>query len=75
MGGLSIWHLILLAAIAVVLFGGRGKISDLMGDFGKGVMSFRKGLAEENLSAPPAQLTDENHGTGASTKADRATRP
>ena len=46
MGALSIWHILILALIALVLFGGRGKVSDLMGDFGKGVSSFKKGLNE-----------------------------
>jgi sec-independent protein translocase protein TatA len=44
MGALSIWHILILALIALVLFGGRGKVSDLMGDFGRGVSSFKKGL-------------------------------
>jgi len=46
MGAFSIWHILLLIAIAVLLFGGRGKISDLMGDVAKGVKEFRKGLNE-----------------------------
>ncbi len=46
MGALSIWHILILAVIALVLFGGRGKVSDLMGDFGRGVNSFKKGLNE-----------------------------
>lgn len=46
MGTLSVWHLLILGAIALLMFGGRGKVSDLMGDFGKGVNSFKKGLAE-----------------------------
>ena len=33
--------------VAPILFGGRGKVSDLMGDFGKGINSFKKGLAEK----------------------------
>ena len=33
--------------MALILFGGRGKVSDLMGDFGKGINSFKKGLAEK----------------------------
>ena len=48
MGTFSIWHLLILAAIALVLFGGRGKVSDLMGDFGKGINSFKKGLSEKD---------------------------
>ena len=47
MGSFSIWHILILAAIALVLFGGRGKVSDLMGDFGKGITSFKKGLSEK----------------------------
>ena len=48
MGTFSIWHLLILGAIALILFGGRGKVSDLMGDFGKGINSFKKGLAEKD---------------------------
>jgi len=44
MGGLSIWHLLLFAVVALLLFGGRGKISDMMGDVAKGIRSFRQGL-------------------------------
>ena len=48
MGAFSWVHIVILAAIALVLFGGRGKVSDLMGDFGKGITSFKKGLAEKD---------------------------
>jgi sec-independent protein translocase protein TatA len=48
MGGLSWIHWVLLGLVALVLFGGRGKVSDLMGDFGKGINSFKKGLAEKD---------------------------
>ena len=48
MGTFSVWHILILAAIALVLFGGRGKVSDLMGDFGKGINSFKKGLTEKD---------------------------
>ncbi len=57
MGGLSIWHILILAAIALLLFGGRFKISDLMGDLGKGITSFRKGLAEP--TEPPRTIPPE----------------
>ena len=46
MGTFGIWHILILATVALVLFGGRGKVSDLMGDFGRGVSSFKKGLSE-----------------------------
>ncbi len=48
MGALSIWHIIIFAIVAVFLFGGRGKISDLMGDVAKGIKSFRQGLSEHD---------------------------
>jgi sec-independent protein translocase protein TatA len=65
-GALSIWHILILGAIALVLFGGRGKVSDLMGDFGKGVNSFKKGLAE-GAKEPPA-LNAEPASTAAKDK-------
>ncbi len=56
MGGLSLWHWIIVALVILVLFG-RGKISEMMGDFGKGVSSFKKGLAEtEDVTKPAAQI-------------------
>ena len=45
MGGLVFWHWVIVALVILVLFG-RGKISQMMGDFGKGVSSFKKGPAE-----------------------------
>ena len=47
MGSLSIWHWMIVLAVGLLLFGGRGKISDLMGDVAKGIKSFKKGMAEE----------------------------
>lgn len=40
-------QLIIIALIILVLFG-RGKISEMMGDFGKGISSFKKGMKEED---------------------------
>lgn len=47
MGTFSIWHWLIVLAVVVLLFGGGGKISRLMGDFGKGLKSFKKGLKED----------------------------
>jgi sec-independent protein translocase protein TatA len=56
MGGMSLWHWVIVALVILVLFG-RGKISEMMGDFGKGVSSFKKGLAEaETVDKPAAQI-------------------
>ena len=52
--GLSTTHLLLLLVVVVLLFG-RGKVSELMGDFGKGIKSFKKGLADEEQADVPGQ--------------------
>ncbi len=41
------WQIIIVLVLAVLLFGGRGKISSIMGDVAKGITSFRKGLKED----------------------------
>ena len=46
MFGLSPIHLVVVALVVLVLFG-RGKVSEFMGDFGKGVKSFKEGMNEE----------------------------
>ena len=59
MGGLSLPHLLILALVVLVLFG-RGRISEMMGDFGKGIKSFKAGMNEETdrpATPPPAQLS------------------
>ena len=48
---LSLPKLILIALVVLVLFG-RGKVADLMGEFGKGVKSFKQGMADEETSRP-----------------------
>jgi sec-independent protein translocase protein TatA len=48
MGAFSIWHWLIVLAVVLVLFGGGGKISRLMGDFGKGLKSFKKGMKEDD---------------------------
>tara|TARA_R110002051_G_scaffold308629_4_gene380663 strand:- start:9968 stop:10186 length:219 start_codon:yes stop_codon:yes gene_type:complete len=42
------WQILLVVLLAVLLFGGRGKIAAVMGDFAKGITSFRKGLKDED---------------------------
>jgi len=56
--GLSLPHLLILALVVLVLFG-RGRISEMMGDFGKGIKSFKSGMSEETdrpAVPPPAQI-------------------
>ncbi len=58
MGSLSIWHWLIFLVVALLLFGGSGKISSIMGDVAKGIKSFKKGMTEDDTAAanpPPAQ--------------------
>lgn len=50
MGGLSVWHWLIVLVVGLLLFGGRGKISDMMGDVAKGIKSFKKGLSEDDTA-------------------------
>jgi sec-independent protein translocase protein TatA len=59
MGSLSIWHWVIIIAVALVLFGGKGKVSDLMGDVAKGIKSFKKGLAEEDADGKALETATE----------------
>lgn len=43
------WQLIIIALVILVLFG-RGRISEMMGDFGKGIKSFKQGMNEEDAA-------------------------
>jgi len=51
MGSLSIWHWMIVLAVGLLLFGGRGKISELMGDVAKGIKAFKKGMSDEEAAA------------------------
>lgn len=55
MGFGSLWHWVIVLLVVLVLFG-RGRVSEIMGDFGKGIKSFKQGLNEEDSkpAAPPA---------------------
>ena len=58
MGSMSIWHWIVVGAVLLLLFGGKGKISDLMGDFAKGIKSFKKGMNEDDTVETPRTAAD-----------------
>ena len=50
MGSFSIWHWMVVLLVVMLMFGGRGKISELMGDFAQGIKSFKKGMAEDDTA-------------------------
>jgi len=59
----SIWHWLIVLLVVVLLFGA-GRISGVMGDLGKGLKSFKKGMADDDDDAaaaakPKARVTDE----------------
>lgn len=54
-------QLIVVALLILVLFG-RGRISEMMGDFGKGIKSFKEGMNEEGAAAKPsARIEGPSH--------------
>ena len=61
MGSLSIWHWLIVGAVLLLVFGGRGKISDMMGDVAKGIKAFKKGMAEDDTAeaAPKSDAPDK----------------
>jgi sec-independent protein translocase protein TatA len=48
MGTFSIWHILIVGIVVLVLFGGKFKISDMMGDAAKGIKAFKDGLKDED---------------------------
>ncbi len=80
MGSFSLVHWIILGAVVLLLFGGKGKISDLMGDFAKGIKSFKKGLAEDEdkpaeKPADPAVARTLDHAPAPTADAAHTTEP
>ena len=60
MGGFSLWHILILAILVLLLFGG-SRFSNMMGDIAKGMKSFKQGLSDDDEAkarqqqAPPPQ--------------------
>ena len=61
-GTFSILHWIVVLAVVLLLFGGRGKVSAIMGDFGKGLRKFKTGLKgpEEDVTEEAEVIEDES---------------
>ncbi len=62
MGSFSIWHWAVVLLVVLLLFGS-GKVSSLMGDFAKGIKSFKKNMAEEPDASMEASAADRPPGT------------
>ncbi|KXV40511.1 preprotein translocase subunit TatA [Gluconobacter japonicus] len=61
MGSMSPVHWLILAVVLLVVFGGGGKISGLMGDFAKGIKSFKKNMGEDENMTPPENTQPPGH--------------
>jgi sec-independent protein translocase protein TatA len=62
MGSFSIWHWMAVMAVILLMFGGGGKLSRIMGDMGHGIKAFRSGLRDTEADLPKPQellATDE----------------
>ena len=62
MGGLSLWHWLVVGVIVLLLFG-KGRFSDMMGDVAKGIKSFKKGMADDEdatTAKPSPRLQDQS---------------
>ncbi len=81
----GIWQILIVAIVVLVLFG-RGRISEMMGDFGKGISSFKKGMTEENntpsepkprieTQSPQAGTTSNGMSAGSGAKAEKVETP
>ncbi|MAG97206.1 MAG: twin-arginine translocase TatA/TatE family subunit [Alphaproteobacteria bacterium] len=70
MGAFSIWHWLIVLAVVVILFGGRGKISAIMGDFGKGLRAFKKGVKEHDTEVAEGDAKAIEANTSAAVESD-----
>jgi sec-independent protein translocase protein TatA len=78
MGSLSIWHWMVVLLVVLLLFGS-GKVSTLMGDFAKGIKSFKKHMAEDepadsSMAASAERPSGSIPGPGASTSSARTSQ-
>lgn len=65
MGSMSWIHWVIVIAVVALLFGGRGKLSGIMGDAAKGIKAFKDGLKDD-----PSDEVSANKATGALPRTD-----
>jgi len=78
MGSLSIWHWLIVLGVGLLLFGGKNKVSSLMGDFAKGIKAFKSGMKEDDeaeTAPPPAQVPPPGAAATTAAPAAAAERP
>ncbi len=72
MMGLSGWHLLILALVALLIFGGSGRISSIMGDVAKGIKSFKKGMSDDEDEEKPEAPKVIDHAATKTSERDRS---
>ncbi|MFO1126990.1 MAG: twin-arginine translocase TatA/TatE family subunit [Rhodospirillales bacterium] len=82
MGSLSIWHWIIVLVVVLLLFGGRGKVSQIMGDFGKGLKAFKRSMKDDEAfdepgppAAPKALPPEQTRAADSEARRDSVARP
>jgi sec-independent protein translocase protein TatA len=61
MGSFSIWHWLIVLAIVLILFGGAGRLSGIMGELGKCIRSFKKEVSgEDGKDQPKLDKPEDN---------------
>ena len=60
MGGMSVMHWLIVAAVGLLVFGGRGKLSAIMKDAAEGIKGFRAGMAEKTPEAKESEKVNDN---------------
>jgi sec-independent protein translocase protein TatA len=71
MGTFSLWHWLIVIVVVMLLFGGRGKISSVMGDLAHGIRNFRDGLKDQG---DQRAIQDKNQDTAEVKKTDEVRR-
>ncbi|MFZ5709036.1 MAG: twin-arginine translocase TatA/TatE family subunit [Pseudomonadota bacterium] len=65
------WQILVIGIVVLVLFG-RGKVSSLMGEVGKGITAFKKGIADGAAEAEKAVEAEPRDVTPAAKETDKA---
>ena len=63
MGAFSIWHWVIVLIVVLILFGGKGKLSSIMGDFGKGLKNFKDQVKSNKDNEDDVEVISEKKTT------------
>tara|TARA_B100001778_G_C18321934_1_gene509084 strand:+ start:144 stop:383 length:240 start_codon:yes stop_codon:yes gene_type:complete len=68
MGAFSIWHWIIVLIVVLILFGGKGKLSGIMGDFGKGLKNFKDQMKSKDDAEETESIANDTSNKNKSKK-------